>query len=351
MENIRYVQVRAGNLRNFRFITEPLGKPDPGKVRVKVKATGLNFADIFACLGLYSATPKGSFTPGLEFSGVIVETGSNVTSLRAGDAVMGVTRFGALSSYIDISPEYLYTLPEDWSFEEGASFLVNVLTAWYGLVETGRLHSGKLVLVQSAAGGVGLYALQILNFFQSPFCAAVGSAQKKEFLLTYGIPENHIIIRSKNPEEFYKDLKLFLENMNREGFDIIFDSVAGRYFSKQLQLLNRTGIYVLFGASDFMSFSDKPRYLSLLLRYLRFPGIHPLHLVSQNRSIAGFNLIWLYDKTDFFRNILDTISSYPWKKPVISKVYPFAFTYEAMKFLQSGNSTGKVVIRMEDIKN
>src|ERR1051325_8373582 len=85
---------KAGSIKNLKLQTEVLEQPKAGEVCVKVKALGLNFADIFAIQGLYSATPAGSFIPGLEFSGEIIAIGSAVDEWKIGDKVMGATKFG-----------------------------------------------------------------------------------------------------------------------------------------------------------------------------------------------------------------------------------------------------------------
>ena len=123
---------------------------------IQVECIGLNFADIFACQGLYSATPQGGFVPGLEFSGTVLKVGKSVTAHREGDRVMGVTRFGAFTTHLVCKAAFLRPLPAGWGFEEGAAFLCTALTAWYGLVKLGALAKDHTVLVHSAAGGVGL---------------------------------------------------------------------------------------------------------------------------------------------------------------------------------------------------
>ena len=89
---------RAGSLNRLRRDTEELGAPPPGHARVAVGAVGLNFADLAACLGLYSATPKGPFVPGLEFAGTVEAVGDGVTTVASGDRVIGLTRFGGYAT-------------------------------------------------------------------------------------------------------------------------------------------------------------------------------------------------------------------------------------------------------------
>jgi len=345
-KNIRYVQIKAGNLKNYKIVEEDLKPLSENKIRIQVKAVGLNFADIFACLGLYSATPKGSFSPGLEFSGIITEIGKNVKSnFQIGDEVIGTTRFGALSNYVDVSSSYLYPKPKEWSFEEAASFFVQSLTAWYGLVELGRLNENSYVLLQSAAGGVGLHALQILHHFNAKYCAIVGSPKKIEILKSYGVDQNDLLIRNNRVKIFFKDLQNHLKQHKKRGFDIVFDAVSGKFFKPQFQLLNRGGIYVIYGAADLMSNSNKPNYLWLAYKYLTFYRVLPLNLIDRNYGIFGFNLIWLYDKIELFQRMIREMQKINWKKPHIAKIFDFKDSYDALKFLQSGESTGKVVIK------
>lgn len=344
-KKISYVQIKAGNLKNHKFIEEDLKELSDHKIRIQVKAVGLNFADIFACLGLYSATPKGSFSPGLEFCGTITAIGNKVqTSLKIGDSVIGTTRFGALSNYIDVAPDYLYSKPENWTYEEGASFFVQALTAWYGLVELGRLHKDSYVLLQSAAGGVGLHSIQVLHHFGAKYCAIIGNPSKIDILKQYNVDEKYILIRNNNPKKYYNQLMDHLKQNKKRGFDIVFDAVSGKFFKPQFQLLNRSGIYIIYGAADLMRNSNKPNYLWLAYKYFTFYKVMPLNLIDKNYGIFGFNLIWLYDKKELFEKMIREMQNVNWRKPYIAKIFDFKNSYYALKYLQSGKSTGKVVI-------
>ena len=112
MERTVYRINKAGSINNLKLIKETLPLPEPAEVQIEVKAIGLNFADIFAIQGLYSATPKESFIPGLEYSGVIINKGKYVTEFEIGDKIMGAIRFGAYATHLNInninfnSPEF-----------------------------------------------------------------------------------------------------------------------------------------------------------------------------------------------------------------------------------------------------
>src|SRR4051812_9483116 len=156
-----YRMQKAGSIRNLKRVTENIDEPKADEVCVRVKAIGLNFADIFAMQGLYSATPPGSFIPGLEFSGEVIAIGQGVTDWKPDDKVMGATKFGGYVSHINIHHRYIVPLPTGWTIEQGAGFLVQGLTAYYALTALGNLTKGMTVLIHSAAGGVGILANRI----------------------------------------------------------------------------------------------------------------------------------------------------------------------------------------------
>lgn len=105
---------KAGNISRLKLVKESLPSLDAGLIRVQVRAVGLNFADIFALTGLYSATPKGPFVPGLEFAGVVMAIGGEARSaFVVGDRVMGGIRFGSYAQYVDVMPSNMAPLPQN----------------------------------------------------------------------------------------------------------------------------------------------------------------------------------------------------------------------------------------------
>ena len=114
----------AGSLDRLSLEEESLSSPGPTEARVRVEAVGLNFADVFACQGLYSATPSGSFVPGLECAGVVDSLGSeagSLSELRPGDRVIALTRFGAYATALNVDVRYLHRVPEGWTMEQAAA--------------------------------------------------------------------------------------------------------------------------------------------------------------------------------------------------------------------------------------
>jgi len=340
---------RAGSLDRLSRRTEDLPDPMPGEARVAVQAVGLNFADLAACLGLYSATPKASFIPGLEFAGVIEALGparaqdSNTRGFRPGDRVAGVTRFGGYATALNVGCDYLWPIRDGWSFPEAAAFPVQGLTAWYGLISKGAVRHGDVVLVQSAAGGVGLLALSLLSAVGARVIAVVGNDSKKQWLIEHrGLAPDQILVRDRRT--FAADLDRALTAIGADGFDLVFDAVVGPFFQPAYDRLRPEGRIVVYGAADLMPSGTRVNYLRLAGRYLRRPRVDPLRLISENRSVIGFNLIWLWDRVEDLvagRAALDQLITAP---PFVGRTFGFAEAPAAMQYLQSGRSLGKVIL-------
>ncbi len=339
---------KSGHLDRLRLLERDLPPPQSGQVRVAVKAIGLNFADVFACLGLYSATPQGSFTPGLEFAGVVEEAGSpRSAGMQPGDQVMGLTRFGAYATRINADYRYLRPLPPGWDFASGAAFGAQAMTAFYACRELGNLEEGQAVLVHSAAGGVGLHCVRLaLNSRAEPVCT-VGSMDKVDFLASrFGLPRDRVIVRDR--KQFGRQLDAALDQLDREGFDLILDSVAGPYFRPGYRRLARGGRLVLFGAADFMPAGKRPQWLSLGLRYMLRPRLDPLEMIAENRSLMAFNLIWLWDRVDELERLYRQMGELLQEPPFVGRTFAFQEAPAALRFLQSGRNLGKVVLLVEE---
>lgn len=153
-------------------------------------------------LSLYSATPRGAFVPGLEFAGVVSAVPAARAAecpFRVGDRVMGVTRFSALATLVNADVRCIFPVPATWTFAEAAAFLVQGLTAAYALHSQARVKRGEVVLVHSAAGGVGLAALRLCQRVGAHPIATVGSPDKAAFLLRRdpALHVNQVIDRSQ----------------------------------------------------------------------------------------------------------------------------------------------------------
>ena len=341
----------AGSLDRLKLQEESLSPPGPGEARIRVEAIGLNFADIFACQGLYSATPSGSFVPGLECAGVIESLGTGAQSpssssgLRPGDQVIALTRFGAYATALNVGIPYLRRVPHGWTMEQAAAWAVQGLTAWHGLVALGAVERDDVVLVQSAAGGVGLLALDIVAALGARPIAVVGQDDKRDFLTGQcGIAPSSVIVR--HARSFGAQIDAATAVLGADGVDCVLDAVLGPTFRPAFERLRPEGRYVLYGAADFMSHASRPNYLTLGWRYLRRPRVDPLAMISANRSVMAFNLIWLWERAERLSEGYAALERLLPRPPHVGARFPFDQALEAMRLLQSGKTIGKVVLQV-----
>ena len=328
--------LKPGNLDRLSLLDDDLLAPAENETTVRVEAVGLNFADVFACLGLYSATPEGAFVPGLEFAGVVEETG---------ERVMGLTRFGAYATRINADTRYLWPLPDRWTAAQGAGYIVTALTAWYALHELGALKAGQLVLVQSAAGGVGLAALASIKHHEALAIGTIGNEAKIDALRQHSsLDHNQVIVRNRRC--FDQQLVAALEAAGRDGFDLVLDGIGGELLPPLYNRLLPGGRIVVFGAAELMPRGSRPNYGRLGWQYWRRPKLDPLAMISENRSVLGFNLIWLWNRVEQMQKLYAAMTVAPPSPPLIGHTFPFADAPDALRLLQSGNSVGKIVLEV-----
>ncbi|MTB50044.1 zinc-binding dehydrogenase [Lewinella sp. W8] len=333
-------QLTAGSLANLQLVDRLLPHPEAGEVTVAVEAIGLNFADVFAIWGLYSATPAGIFTPGLEYAGRITAVGEGVQDLRVGDAVMGVTRFGAYTSALNIDRRYVLPLPPGWTMAEGASYLVQALTAYYGLVNLGQLAAGQTVLIHSAAGGVGTYAGRIARQLGAYTIGTVGHADKVPYLEKEGYQD--WIVRHKR--SFRQDLERALGDRD---LHLIMECIGGKIFRDGFDVLAPMGRSIVYGAARYGSVGNRPNYPRLLWQYLTRPKIDPQNLPELNKSVMGFNLIWLYERAELMHDILGELAALDLGRPHVGHRFPFEELPRAVRTFQGGKTMGKVVVEVK----
>lgn len=333
-----YRMPKAGSLHKLQLVEERIPAPQAHEVRIEVKAVGLNFADIFAIFGLYSATPEGSFVPGLEYAGIVSAVGEAVSGYQLGDRVMGVTRFGGYCDQLNIDPQYLVPLPESWDFAEGAAFLVQVLTAYYALHPLGALKPGQTVLIHSAAGGVGLLANRIAKLSGAYTIGTVGRSAKLDLLSQEGYDQG--IVRGK---DFSQALEQALDG--RE-LNLVLECIGGKILRQSLDALAPMGRLVAYGSAQYASPGARPNYLRLLWYYLQRPRMDIQNTTNLNKSVMCFNLIHLYDRVEIMHELLAEIRALGLDAPLVGHRFPFEDLKEAIALFQTGKTVGKVVVEV-----
>ena len=352
---VAYVLERAGRVDSLRarvddeFAREPCAN---AHARIAIRAIGLNFADVFCALGLYDASPRVAYVPGLEFAGVVESVGGDCGALAIGDRVMGATRFGAFATRIDVKASQCRVIPASWSFEQGAGFMVQGLTSYYGLRALGDVRRGKTVVVHSAAGGCGLMSLGICQRVGANAIAVVGSANKVA-TVRERFPElkpEAIIVRDR--KRFREQLKAACDAVGAvEGADIVFDATLGDFFQGGWDNLARGGRYVVYGAADMTPSGDSIGvigWIKLAWKFLIRRKVDPLSLPGENKGILGFNLIWQFDKADELARLLAELDELNLDPPKVGATFAFQDLPDALRLFQTGQTTGKVVVRVDE---
>jgi NADPH:quinone reductase-like Zn-dependent oxidoreductase len=307
--------------------------PGPGEVVVEVAACGVNFADTMARVGLYADAPKPPMVVGYEVAGTVAAVGDGVDAGRIGSRVMAGTMFGGYASRVAVPADDAIPLAERLSFEQGAAIPVNYATAWAGLIGYGSLRAGEKVLIQAAAGGVGIAATQIAKRFGAEVW---GTAS----------PGKHDAIRS-NGVDHAVDYRSDGWWEGLPQFDLIMDAIGGRQFRRSYGMLRAGGRLVAFGASS-VHRGEKRNYAKVLPEAL--PMLRGFNLVEQmesSKAVIGLNMLTLWK---------DRGSLQPWTgplaeliengtvQPVVSDAVPFDQAAEAHRIIGERRNVGKVVL-------
>jgi len=215
---------------------------------------------------------------------------------------------------------------------------VQMLTAYYGLINLGNLQKDQTVLIHSGAGGVGLFANKIAKKYNAFTIGTVGNDSKVDFLKKEGYDK--VIVRE---DDFKEKLK---ESLEGRDLNIVMECIGGKVFMAGYSLLAPMGRMVVYGSARYASPGDKPNYLKLMYQFFTRPKIDPQKMIETNKGILGFNLIWLYEQVDLMHQILGEVSQLNIGKPHVGHQFDFENLIDAMKLFQTGKTIGKVVVNV-----
>ena len=220
---------------------EDVDLPEPGfgEVRIRIRATSLNFPDILLCQGKYQLKLEPPFTPGMDISGEIDAVGEGVEDFVVGEAVVGGMRFGGFAEFAVVSTGGLQKKPSHLSFAEAAAYQVAYLTAYVALVRRANLQAGETLLVHGASGGVGMAAVDIGKLLGATVIATGGSDAKLQRVLAYGADQ---VINTENG--FREQVKALTGG---RGADVIYDPVGGDIFDESMRCINFDGRLLIIG--------------------------------------------------------------------------------------------------------
>jgi len=332
------VTTGTGDISVLKVEAKPDPAPGDGEVLIRVRAAGLNFADILSRQGLYPDSPPKPCVMGYEVSGVVEAVGEDVHTPLQGKSVVALTRFGGQSELVTVKATQLFEKPEQLTFEQAAAIPVNYLTAYALLVVMGSLHAGESVLIHNAGGGVGLAALDIAKKMGAvTFGTASGS--KHKFLAERGL--DHAIDYRKQDW-----LPVLQQLTNGHGVDLVIDPIGGSHWKKSYAALRHTGRLGMFGVST-ASANGLSGKLKMLKAAIQTPWFHPFPLLNKNRGVFGLNLGHMWHEPEkvavWMRDILRGVEE-EWIHPHVDQAFSFDDVGKAHRYLEERKNIGKVVL-------
>jgi NADPH:quinone reductase-like Zn-dependent oxidoreductase len=320
----------------------PDPEPGPGQVRVRVRAAGINYADLLARAGLYRDAPDVPCVVGYEIAGEVESLGDGVDSWSVGDRVMGGSRFNGQAELVATGAENLVPLPDDWSFEEGAALPVNYATAYAAVVRYGSLCEGERVLVQAAAGGVGIAITQIARLAGAGEVFGTASPGKHDRIRELGV-DHPIDYRS---DDVVKAVRRIAGR--DEPLDLACDAIGGRSFKQSWSLVRPGGRLVLYGAASVMSGESSSR-LNALKTLAGMPIFHPVGLMSNSKSVIGLNMLKLWDEHGSLEEWVEPLRRWVDEgslRPVVAEPFLLERAADAHRFIHERRNVGKVVLTL-----
>ena len=332
------VTTSSGGIDVLKVQQKPDPTPRDDQLVIRVRAAGLNFADILSRQGLYPDSPPKPVVMGYEVSGVVEAVGKDVDSSLVGKPVAAMTRFGGQSELVAVKAMQVFEKPDKLTFEQAAAIPVNYLTAYALLVVMGSLHKGESVLIHNAGGGVGLAAIDIAKKIGAVIYGTA-SPGKHKFLAERGL-DHAIDYRKQDWLPVLKDLT------NGRGVDLVIDPIGGAHWKKSYAALRATGRLGMFGIST-VSANGLSGKLNMLKAAIQTPRFHPFGLLNKNRGVFGLNLGHMWHEPEkvavWMRELLRGVEE-GWVNPYVDRAFSFEEAGAAHRYLEERKNIGKVVL-------
>jgi NADPH:quinone reductase-like Zn-dependent oxidoreductase len=325
----------------LRVQERPDPEPGPGQVRIRVRAAGVNFADLLGRVGLYPDAPKPPCVVGYEVAGDVDLLGDGVEGLEVGQRVMGACRFGGYAQLAVTQANAIVPLPDGWSYSEGAAMPVTYATAYAGLVRYGALREGERVLIQAAAGGVGIAATQIAKLLGAEVYGTASPA-KHEAIRELGV-DHPVDYRTHDVVDEVRRIA-----GEKHPIDLALDAVGGRSFRQSFALLRAGGRLVCFGASEVQA-GERRSPLRALRVLAQMPRFNPVKLMSQSKSVIGLNMLTLWDEKQTLDELIQPLRAWIDEgsiRPVVAQEFRLDDGAAAHRYMHERSNVGKVVLTL-----
>jgi NADPH:quinone reductase-like Zn-dependent oxidoreductase len=325
----------------LRVQERPDPEPGAGEVRIRVRAAGVNFADLLGRVGLYPDAPKPPCVLGYEVAGDVDELGADVEGLEVGQRVMAATRFGGYAQLAVAKANAVVPLPDGWSYGEGAAVPVTYATAYAGLVRYGGLRPGERVLIQAAAGGVGIAATQIAKLVGAEVYGTA-SPSKHDAIREHGV-DHPVDYRTHDVVDEVRRIA-----GEEHPIDLAMDAIGGRSFRQSFALLRAGGRLVCFGASEVQA-GERRSPLRALRVLAQMPRFNPVKLMSQSKSVIGLNMLTLWDERQGLDELIEPLRAWMDEggfRPVVAQEFRLDDGAAAHRYLHERSNVGKVVLTL-----
>jgi NADPH:quinone reductase-like Zn-dependent oxidoreductase len=329
---------RYGPPEVFEVREAPDPVPSAGDIRLRVRAAGVNYADILARMGWYPDAPRPPMVVGYEVAGVVESVGTGVTGFAEGDRVFGLTRFGGYSDVVVVPAAQAFRVPGDLSDSECAAIPVSYLTAALALYRMAALNSGETVLIHNAGGGVGIAALQLAHLRRATVIGTA-SALKHAALRRFGVEH---LIDYRHADVADEVLKI----TRGRGVDVILDPIGGKSIIASYRLLAPLGRLIIIGLSAMVGGEERSLWRTFKA-WRATPQFDPVSLINRNRGVFGLHIGHLWDErrqlAPLMSMLLEELSAGR-LQPVVARTFPLEQAADAHRFIQSRLNIGKVVL-------
>lgn len=329
---------RYGPPEVFEVREAPDPVPSAGDIRLRVRAAGVNYADILARMGLYPDAPRPPMVVGYEVAGVVESVGAGVTGFAEGERVFGLTRFGGYSDLVVVPAGQAFRVPGDLSDSECAAVPVTYLTAALALYRMAALNSGETVLIHNAGGGVGIAALQLARLRRATVIGTA-SALKHAALRRFGIEH---LIDYRHADVVDEVLKI----TRGRGVDVILDPIGGTSFTASYRLLAPLGRLIIIGLSTIVGGEERSLWRAFRA-WRATPRFDPLSMINRNRGVFGLHIGHLWDERRQLGPLMSMLReelSAGRLQPVVARTFPLEQAADAHRFIQNRLNIGKVVL-------
>lgn len=346
----RIVIDRPGGYEALRLVElpdaapgQPAAMPAEGEVEVEVEAIGVNYADVIVRMGLYASARElhgYPITPGFEAAGRVAAIGPGVTGLAPGDRVIVLTLFGAYASRLRVPAGRVFPCPARLDALQAAAVPTVFLTAWFMVHQQVHPRAGERWLVHSAAGGVGGALAQLGRLAGAEVTGVVGGPHKVEVARAAGCAQ----VIDKSAQAPWPQAARIAPG----GYDAIYDANGVSTLGASYAHLAPMGKLVVYGfASMLPRTGGRPNWPRLAWDWLRTPRFNPLRMTQENRSVMACNLSFLSASAerlaDGMRWLLARFASGELAPPPV-RSYPLARAADAHRDIESGTTTGKLVL-------